>query len=95
MCNCTVAKAPEATELRNYEAASTKLRYYSATVDSQNCSLRSLPVVVATAKSARLRGVTKKCGTPQVTVTSEPEARCLLTHCSEERSKRQKAAGLQ
>ena len=50
MCYCTVAKAPEATELRNYEATSTKLRYYSATVDSQNCSLRSLPVVVATAK---------------------------------------------
>ena len=43
-------KSTEATELRDYEATSAKLRYYSATVDSQNCSLRSLPVVVATAK---------------------------------------------
>ena len=74
MCNCTVAKAPEATELRNYEATSTKLRYYSATVDSQKLQSTVSTRGSGHSKSVRHRGVTKKCGTPQVTVTSEPEA---------------------
>ena len=81
-------KSTEATELRDYEATSAKLRYYSATVDSQKLQSTVSTRGSGHSKSARLRGVTKKCVTPQVTVTSEPEARYLLTHCSEVRGKR-------